>query len=104
MNYLLRHLKDRKFELDERTQNASERIVTLNEWIRQSTGETETVKAWRDEIRQCHRKQKLIDEEFAALCRLVESRTEIRDAYRRNSDATNLKLRGEKWARAMLGL
>lgn len=98
------HVVDSKVNIETLTAELSNQLKTKADQIRASTEANADVQQWRNEMAQLQKRLATEPEEaMKLLCAGIEERTGSKEIFKRNTEATNKNLRGEKWAKYVLG-
>ena len=99
----LKWVTERKVSIDQLTDDLNNQIAVKTQQIKEAKADNPNLPQWRAEIKSLQDRLGTEPEEAThALCDEIQRKTGLPDVSKRNSNATNRKLKGEKWAKFVL--
>jgi hypothetical protein len=102
---LLKHITERKVSIDRLADDLKNQLTNKKHQIRDARTDASDLPQRRAEMK-CLQGRLGTEPEAAtrALCDEIQRKTGLTDVFKRNTDATNQNLKGEEWAKFVLGM
>jgi hypothetical protein len=98
------YVVESKVKIEKLAEEIGNQLTAKKEQIRAARRENPDAQGWRTEMAVLQKRYVSEPEEaMQLLCAGIEERTGLNEVFKRNTEATNKNLKGEEWAKYILG-